>query len=262
MDSNIPSINSILSLPESPIIVHRIEGISQYTLSLPNENLSSEYSPLSEINIKIDCSTLISLKWSLEILKENVINSYLISLPNNDHNELSIPDIFHLKLSIDELNNNNKQFYSIIDYSFKQIISLSSNDIKDQLLTIIDSIKIKQNFGNEDKILISQWSLNEIKNIIFNISPKEFINLLYSPNDVKPIEFTNLFIDSDEGSARAFRRHRCKYISIKNDQLDILDYQQGSNLQFKGNELIAIGEQQIQNDLDEQQQFKGKYIYI
>jgi hypothetical protein len=258
MDSNIPSINSILSLPQSPIIVHRVQGISQYNLSLPSENLSEEYSPLSETKMEIDSKTLISLKWSLEILKENLVNSYLISLPNTDQNQLSIQDIFHLKLSIDE--ENNKQFFSIIDYSFKQIISLSSNDIKEQLLTIIDSIKIKQNFGNEDQILIYQWSLKELKNIILNISPKEFIHFLYSPNDVKPIQFTNLIIDSDEGSARAFRRHRCKYMSIKNDEIDQLDCQQGLNLEFKGNELIAIGEQQIQNDLNEQQQYRGRNI--
>jgi len=46
-------------------------------------------------------------------------------------------------------------------------------------------------------------------------------------------------------------------MSIKSDEKDQLDSEQGLNLQFKGNELIAIGEEQIQNDLDEQQPYKG-----
>jgi hypothetical protein len=41
-------------------------------------------------------------------------------------------------------------------------------------------------------------------------------------------------------------------MSIKIDQIDQLDSQQGLNLQFNGNELIAIGEQEIQNDFDQQ----------
>jgi hypothetical protein len=47
-------------------------------------------------------------------------------------------------------------------------------------------------------------------------------------------------------------------MSIKNDQTDQLDSQQTFNLQFNGNESIAIGEQQIQNDLDQQDLIPGK----
>jgi hypothetical protein len=47
-------------------------------------------------------------------------------------------------------------------------------------------------------------------------------------------------------------------MSIKIDQIDQLDSEQGLNLQFNGNESIAIGEQQIQNDLEQQDLIPGK----
>jgi hypothetical protein len=107
-------------------------------------------------------------------------------------------------------------------------------------------------------MIFVQWSLQELKSVVQNISPIEFFHLLYSPIDAKPIELEQLLIESDEGSARAFRRYRCKHMSIKNDQTDQLDSQQTFNLQFNGNESIAIGEQQIQNDLDQQDLIPGK----
>ncbi|CAF1048697.1 unnamed protein product [Adineta steineri] len=255
IDTNIPSKDSILSLPQAPIILHWIEGISQYTLSLPDEKISEEYSPLTQIKNQLDSNSLKALRWSLDLLKENLIVSYLLSLPNNLIEQLSIPDKFNLKLSIDE-DNNKQQLFSIIDLSFKQTISYSSNDIKQQLLTIIDLIQIKQNFGYDEKNLLNQWSLHDFKILVQNLSPEEIINYLYSPEDVQPISYQQILIDSDEISARAFRRYRCKHMSIKVDDKDQLDSSQGLNLLFKGNEQIAIGEQYIQNDFDQQQIYR------
>ena len=253
-DSNIPSIDSRLSLPQAPIILEWIKGISQYRLSLPVDKLSEEYSPLSEMKVQFDSNSLKYFKWSLDLLKENLINNYLISFPENFQNHYSIPDIFNLNLSIDDENNN--QLYSLNDILSKQTISLSSNDIKQQLLSIIDLIEIKQNFGCDDQLLFQQFYLKDFQNLIFNLSPEEILNYIYSPNDAKQILLENLLIESDEISARAFRRYRCKHISIKTDDKDQLDSQQGLNLQFKGNESIAIGEQLISNDLDQQQIYK------
>jgi hypothetical protein len=164
-------------------------------------------------------------------------------------------------LSIDD-ENHKQQIFSLIDLSFKQKLSVSSNDIKQQLLSIIDFIQIKQNFGCDDQLLFNQWSLKDFQNIIFNLSPIEIINFIYSPDDAKQILLEQLLIESDEISARALRRYRCKHFSLKNDEKDQLDSEQGFHLQFKGNEQIAIGEQQIQNDLDEQQLYKGLiFIY-
>jgi hypothetical protein len=259
-DSNIPSMNSTLSLPQAPIILHWIEGISEYTLSLPGDKSSEEYSPLNQTKLQLDSNSLKALQWSLDLLKENLIVSYLISLPNNLHEQLSLPDKFHLKLSIDE--DNNDQLFSLTDCSFNQTISYSSNDIKQQLLSIVDSFQIKQNFGNDDQKQFSQWSLEDFKIILQNLSPEEILNYLYSPEDVQPISFEQILIDSDEISARAFRRYRCKHMSIKSDEKDQLDSSEGINLLFKGNEQIAIGEEQIQNDFDQQQTYRGQFFDI
>jgi hypothetical protein len=259
-DSNIPSTTSTLSLPQAPIIVHWIEGISEYTLSLPGDKSSSEYSPLNQTKLELDSNSLKALQWSLDLLKENLIFSYLLSLPNTAHEQLSLPDKFHLKLSIDE--DNNDQLFTLTDCSFNQTISYSSNDIKQQLLSIVDSFEIKQNFGNDDRKEFSQWSLEDFKIIIQNLSPQEILNFLYSPEDVKPISFEQLLIDSDEISARAFRRYRCKHMSIKSDEKDQLDSSEGINVLFKGNEQIAIGEEQIQNDFDQQQTYRGQFLFL
>lgn len=259
-DSNIPSTNSTLSLPQGPIIVHWIEGISEYTLSLAGDKSSEEYSPLNQTKLQLDSNSLKALQWSLDLLKENLIVSYLISLPNNLHEQLSLPDKFHLKLSIDE--DNNDQLFSLTDCSFNQTISYSSNDIKQQLLSIVDSFQIKQNFGNDDQKQFSQWSLEDFKIILQNLSPEEILNYLYSPEDVQPISFEQILIDSDEISARAFRRYRCKHMSIKSDEKDQLDSSEGINLLFKGNEQIAIGEEQIQNDFDQQQTYRGEILFL
>ncbi|CAF3829330.1 unnamed protein product [Rotaria magnacalcarata] len=160
-------------------------------------------------------------------------------------------DEFRNKLSVDD--ENYKQLFSLIDFSFKQTLSISSNDIKDQLLTIIDSFEIEHNFGHDDQEQFYQWSLKDLKIIILNLSPIEILNLIYSPIDVKQILLENLLIDSDEISARAFRRYRCKHMSIKNDDKDQLDSLEGLKLQFKGNEQIAIGEKHIENDFNEEQ---------
>ncbi|CAF0871791.1 unnamed protein product [Rotaria sp. Silwood1] len=254
IDPCIPPINSTLSLPQNPIIVHWLEGTSAYNLSLPVEEYFKEYSPLSEIKIELDSKNLKYIKWSLDLLKENLIVSYLISLPDSLDKQYSLPDKFHLKLSIDD--DNYKQLFSLIDFSFKQTLSISSDDIKQQLLSIIDSFDIKQNFGNGDQSLFYQWSLQELKTIILNLSPSEIINLVYSPIDAKQVLLEHLLIDSDEVSARAFRRYRCKHMSIKNDDKHQLDSLEGLNLQFKGNEQIAIGEEQIQNDFNEEQIYR------
>jgi hypothetical protein len=111
---------------------------------------------------------------------------------------------------------------------------------------------MKQHFGKDDQIKSNQYSLNELQTIIQNISPEEFLCLIYSPIDAKSIELQQLLIESDDISARALRRYRCKHISIKTDEKYQLDSEQGLQLQFKGNELIAIGEEQIQNDFDQQ----------
>ncbi|CAF3597111.1 unnamed protein product [Rotaria socialis] len=251
IDTNIPSINSTISLPQNPITFHWLEGISQYNISLPVDKYSQEYSPLTEIKLQLDSSSLKSIKWSLDLLKENLIVSYLISLPENEYKQYSLPDQFHLKLSVDD--ENYKQLFSLIDFSFKQTLSISSNDIKDQLLTIIDSFEIEHNFGHDDQEQSYQWSLKDLKIIILNLSPIEILNLIYSPTDVKQILLENLLIDSDEISARAFRRYRCKHMSIKNDDKDQLDSLEGLKLQFKGNEQIAIGEKHIENDFNEEQ---------
>ncbi|CAF0805567.1 unnamed protein product [Rotaria sordida] len=254
IDSNIPSINSILSLPQNPITFNWLEGISEYNISLPAEKFLQEYSPLTEIKVEIDSKSLKCLTWSLDLLKENLIVSYLISLPDNFDKQYSLPDKFHLKLSIDD--ENSKQLFSLIDLSFKQTLSISSDDIKQQLLSIIDSFNIKQNFGNDDQFLFYQWSLQDLKITILNLSPLEIINLIYSPIDAKQILLEHLLIESDEVSARAFRRYRCKHMSIKTDEKLQLDSLEGLNLQFKGNEQIAIGEEQIQNDFNEQQIYR------
>ncbi|CAF3014200.1 unnamed protein product [Rotaria sp. Silwood2] len=254
IDPDIPSINSTLSLPQNPIVIHWLEGISEYNISLPVEKYFQEYSPLTEIKIELDSKNLKCLNWSLDLLKENLIVSYLLSLPDNIDKQYSLPDKFHLRLSIDD--ENCKQLFSLIDFSFKQTLSISSDDIKQQLLSIIDSFDIKQNFGNDDQSLFYQWSLQDLKTIILNLSPLEIINLIYSPIDAKQVLLEHLLIDSDEVSARAFRRYRCKHMSIKNDDKHQLDSLEGLNLQFKGNEQIAIGEEQIQNDFNEQQTYR------
>lgn len=259
-DSNIPSIQSILSLPQAPIILHWLEGISHYTLSLPVQEQSQEYSPFNSSTIQIDSDTLKSLKWSLELLKENLLRSFLISLPENKVQQLSLPGQFHLNFSTnDEINH---QLFSTNDCLFKQTLSLSTDDIKQQLLSIIDSIERKQNFGNGDQLKFYQWSLEELKITILNISPEEVLKILYSPDDAKPIELEQLLIESDEISARAFRRYRCKHMSIKTNETDQLDSEQAEDLKFKGNETIAIGEEQIQNDFDDEQLFKGKFKFL
>ena len=66
----------------------------------------------------------------MQLLKENLVYSYLISLPNNYSQEYSIKNNSNFNLSIDQINN--KQIFTLLDNSFKQTISLSSNDIKKQ----------------------------------------------------------------------------------------------------------------------------------
>ncbi len=116
MDSNLPSIESILSVPQSPIILHWLEGIYQYTFSLPVDKFSQQFSPLTETNFQIDSNTLKSLKWSLDLLKENLVRSYLFSLPYIEHEQYSLPATFHLNFSTNELNN--EQIFSITDSLF------------------------------------------------------------------------------------------------------------------------------------------------
>ncbi|UJR38564.1 hypothetical protein I4U23_031230 [Adineta vaga] len=254
IDSNIPSIDSKLSIYQPAIVLEWVEGISEYQLSIPMEHCSEEYSPLNESQIHIDSNSLKALQWSLDLLKENLILSYLISLPNTDHEQLSIKEDFQMKLSI----NDEKycQLFSINDSDFHQTLSLSSNDIKQQLLTIIDSIQIKQNFGIDEQNQSHQWSLKDFKILIQNLSPEEILSYLYSPEDGTSISLQQILIESDEISARAFRRYRCKHMSIKNDENQQLDSLQGLELQFHGNEQIAIGEEEIQNDFDEEQTYR------
>ena len=252
IDSTNPSINFQLSLPEKEMIIRWLEGISHYEISLPVEQISEKYSPLNEKDIQIDCSNLRSLKWSIDLLKENLIRSYLLSLPNqhNSH-QYSISEPFHLNISIDD---QNSEEYSIsIDTNFQQRLSISTNDIKEQILSLIDSIELKQNFGNDQQMSLIQWSLEELKVMVVNLSPIEIIQCLYSPLDGKDVAFEKIFIESDEGNARALRRYRCKHFSIKSNEIYQLDSQNHSQLSFKGNESIAIGEDTIQNDFQDQQ---------
>lgn len=224
------------------------------------ENYSQEYSPLTDIKIEIDSKNLKPLQWSLDLLKDNLIITYVISLPEYKSEQYSFPDKFNLKLSIDD--QYSKQLFSLIDLSFKQTLSISTNDIKNQLLSLIDSFEIKQYFGNDDSydndlFKYQKYSLENLKFILLNLSPTEILNLIYSPIDVKQISFENILIESDEISARALRRYRCKHMSIKYDDKDQLDSLDGLKLEFKGNELIAIGEKQIENDFNQQQIYQG-----
>ncbi|CAF1259763.1 unnamed protein product [Adineta ricciae] len=254
IDPNLPIIDTKLSCDQEAIILEWIEGTSEYQLSLPVEKPTEEYSPQNDKQIEIDSKNLKALHWSLDLLKENLILSYLISLPSNDREQLSIPEDLQVKLSIDD--EKNLQIFSLNDSIFCQTISLSSNDLKQQLLTIIDSIQMKQNFGIDEQNSICQWSLNDLKIFIQNLSPNEILHHLYSPEDATSISLEQILIESDEISARAFRRYRCKHMSIKSEEKQQFDSTESSHLEFKGNETIAIGEEQIQNDFDEQQSFK------
>ncbi|CAF0868442.1 unnamed protein product [Adineta ricciae] len=252
IDPSLPIIDTKLSCDQEAIILEWVEGTSEYQLSLPVEKLAEEYSPQNDKQVEIDSKNLKALHWSLDLLKENLILSYLISLPSNDREQLSIPEDLQVKLSIDD--EKNLQIFSLNDSIFCQTISLSSNDLKQQLLTIIDSIQMKQNFGIDEQNSICQWSLNDLKIFIQNLSPNEILHHLYSPEDATSISLEQILIESDEISARAFRRYRCKHMSIKSEEKQQFDSTQSSHLEFKGNETIAIGEEQIQNDFDDEQQ--------
>ena len=104
--------------------------------------------------------------------------------------------------------------------------------------------------------------MNDLKIFIQNLSPNEILHHLYSPEDATSISLEQILIESDEISARAFRRYRCKHMSIKNEEKQQFDSTESSHLEFKGNETIAIGEEQIQNDFDEHQSFKGSFQII
>ena len=261
IDCHLPSPDVRISIDEEEIFIRWLEGISQYQLSLPVEQITRKYSPLNEKDIQIDCDeNLRSLKWSIDLLKENLIRSYLISLPNQFQREqYSIDEPFQLNISINEQNIDE---YSIsIESNFEQRLSLSTNDIKEQILSFIDSIEKKQNFGNDQQMKIIRWSLEELKTLVCNLSPIEIVQCFYSPIDGKGIEYENVFIGSEEGNARALRRYRCKHFSIKSNEIYQLDSQNNSHLQFKGNESIAIGDEHINNDLQQEQQlFKGLFL--
>ncbi|CAF4101522.1 unnamed protein product, partial [Adineta steineri] len=169
-------------------------------------------------NISIDEPAII-LEW-IEGTSE-----YKLLLPVEKFTEEYVPLNVNYKIEIDT--NNLKALQCLPNNDHQQTVSLSSNDLEKQLLRIIDSIQIKQNFGIHEQ----------------NLPRDEIIHDLYSPDDATSISLQQILIDSVDISARAFHRYRCKHMSIKGDDKNQLDSIQGLDLQFEGNESITNDEQ-------------------
>ena len=240
-----------MSLPQPEILRRWIEGVSHFTLSLPEPVLASYFSPLTTIRRQLDANECQSLRWSLDVVRDKALLSFRLSWPDTLNNHLSVPDTFHLRLSLEDLSA--EPIFALTDPLFAQTFSLSSNDLKGQLLSLVDVLEKKQNFGraDDDRDEFTRFSPLTLLGILPTLSPSEILRCLYSPDDVKAILVEHLLVDSDEISARAFRRFRCKHMSIRGDENDQLDSREHLSLLFRGNESDAIGEEHIQTDLDE-----------
>ncbi|CAF1473801.1 unnamed protein product [Adineta steineri] len=118
-------------------------------------------------------------------------SKYKLLLPVEKFSEEYLPLNVNYKIEIDT--NNLKALQCLPNNDHQQTVSLSSNDLEKQLLRIIDSIQIKQNFGIHEQ----------------NLPRDEIIHHLYSPDDATSISLQQILIDSIDISARAFHRYRC-----------------------------------------------------
>jgi hypothetical protein len=130
-------------------------------------------------------------------------------------------------------------------------LSLPSNDIAQRILSIVDVLQRGQQFGQDENISPLRLCPMDTRRVSISLSPVELEQYLYSPADGTPVRLEDLLIESDEISRRAFRRYRCKHMSLKSDERNQVNCEHGTSLAFDRNVEPADAHSQILMDADD-----------